>query len=62
MLSSLSSKLSSRFDSFQKYTYNKNCPKNTNNFVTKHFLTFKQFYLELSVVYSLCLLSFLTIY
>ena len=39
-------KLSSRFDSFQKYTYSQTWPKNINNFMTKHFLTFRQFYLR----------------
>ena len=39
-------KLSSRIDSFQKYTYSQTWRKNINNFMTKHFLTFKQFYLK----------------
>ena len=34
---------SSRFDSFQKYTNSQACPKYRNKFMTKHFLTFKQF-------------------
>ena len=39
-------KLSSHFNSFQKNTYSQNWPKNTNNFNTKHYLTFKQLYLR----------------
>ena len=54
-------KLSSRFDSFQKYTYSQIWHKNANNFMTKYFLTFKQFYLRAFRVYSLYLMSFLTI-
>ena len=46
-------KLSSRFDSFQKYIYSQTWPKNTNNFMTKHFLI-----LELSGVYNLYLMNF----
>ena len=43
-----SSKLSSRFDSFQNYTYvytyvySQTWPKNTNNFMTKHFLAYRE--------------------
>ena len=46
MLLANSLKLSSRFDSFEKYTYSQTWPKNINNLMTKHFLTFKQFYLR----------------
>ena len=44
MLLPNSSKLSSRFDSFQKYTYmySQTWPKNTNNILTKHFLTYRE--------------------
>ena len=56
MSSPNSLKLSSRFDRFQKYTYSQTWPKDTNNLMSKHVLT-----LELSRVYSLYLLSFLTI-
>ena len=52
-------KLSSRFDSFQKYTYSQTWPKNINNCINKHFLSSS--ILELSFVYSLYLLSFFTI-
>ena len=42
--------------------YSQTWSKNTKKFMTKHFLTFKQFYLiELSGVYSLYLMSFLMI-
>ena len=34
-------KLSSRSDSFQKYTYSQTWPQNINDFMNKHFLTFK---------------------
>ena len=56
MSSPNSLKLSSRFDRFQKYTYSQTWPKDTNNLMSKHVLT-----LELSRVYSLYLMSFLTI-
>ena len=55
MSSRNSLKISSRFGSFQKYTYSQTWPKNTNNFMTKHFLTFK--HLVLSYSFQVCTVS-----
>ena len=52
----------SRFGGFQKYTYNKNGPKNKKIILWLNiFSSLNNFILELSRVYSLYLLSFWTI-